>query len=97
MARTKKTGSLSEQVDTKYPGYVSEVAGLSVTQLEKRIADMQKTLEDAAIFKEEKNGEAIKSLREQLKDLNADYSDVKKAVVLKTKFCVTLIREKGGQ
>lgn len=95
--KLQKNGSLLEKVDSKYPGYSSEVLGLNVPQLEKRISDMQKALEDAAIFKEEKNGEAIKSLREQLKELNADYNEVKKAVALKTKLLVQLVREKGGQ
>ena len=96
MAKANKTGSLLEKVDSKYPGFADEVGGLSVQQLEKRIADMQKTLEDAVIFQDEKNGGEIESLSAQLKDLKADLSEVKKAVALKTKYCVKLIREKGG-
>ncbi len=88
--------TLMEKVDEKYPNYSQEVVGLSVQQLEKRIADMQKALEDAAQFQENKNGEALRTLASQLKDLRADYGDVKKAVVLKTKLLVSLVREKGG-
>ena len=88
--------TIMEKVDEKYPNYSSEVLGLTVQQLDQRIAGLQKGLEEAAQFKEEKNGEAIKSLKEQLKDLNADYSEVAKAVVLKTKLLVSLVKEKGG-
>lgn len=94
--KPKAPKTLADKVENKYPGYPAEVIGLSVQQLEKRIADMQKGLEDAANFQEEKNGEAIRSLGAQLKDLKDDYNDVKKAVVLKTKFLVSLVREKGG-
>lgn len=97
MARApRKTKSLLEKIDEKYPEYAGEVMGLDVAGLDKRIAELQKTLEDAAQFQEEKNGEAMKKLSADLKDLRADYGDVKKAVALKTKFLVSLVREKGG-
>jgi hypothetical protein len=99
MAKGRKSSgpkSLQEKVDDKYPQYSAEVMGLSVPQLDQRIAELQKTLEDAVQFQEEKNGEAMKSLAAQLKDLRADLSEVKKAVSLKTKYLVSLVREKGG-
>lgn len=99
MAKGRKPAgpkTLQEKVDAKYPKYSGEVMGLSVAQLDQRIAELQKTLEDAAQFQEEKNGEAMKTLAAQLKDLRADYGDAKKAVVLKTKYLVSLVREKGG-
>lgn len=100
MKKAKKSRgpkSLQEKVDEKYPEYSGEVMGLSVQQLDQRIAELQKTLEDAAQFQEEKNGEAIKGLQAQLKDLKDDYNEVKKAVALKTKYLVSLVREKGGK
>src|SRR5258708_7792475 len=97
MAKGKRSPkSLQEKVDEKYPQYSGEVMGLGVPQLDQRIAELRKTLDDAAQFQEEKNGEAMKSLAAQLKDLRADYGDVKKAVALKTKYLVSLVREKGG-
>lgn len=92
--RTAKT--LMEKVDEKYPNYSQEVMGLSVEQLDKRIVEMQKTLEDSENHKEEKQGEALKKLKEDMKTINGPYADVKKAVALKTKFLVSLVREKGG-
>lgn len=94
--KSRKPVTILEKIDVAYPEYAGEVLGENILQLEKRIADLQKGLQDAADFKEEKNGEAIKSLKEQLKDLNADYTEVRNAVVLKTKFLVSLVREKGG-
>lgn len=97
MAKGKRSPkSLQEKVDDKYPQYSAEVMGLSVPQLDQRIATLQKTLEDAVQFQEEKNGEALKSLAAQLKDLKADLGDVRKAVALKTKYLVSLVKEKGG-
>lgn len=99
MAKGRKPSgpkSLQEKVDDKYPQYSGEVMGLNIQQLDQRIASLQKELEKAAEFHEEKNGEAVKSMQAQLKDLKADYGDVKKAVVLKTKYLVSLVREKGG-
>lgn len=96
MAKRKKTGSLLERVDEKYPGYAGEVVGLSVQQLDQRIADMQKTLEDSETHRDEKFGEELASLKAKAAEINGSYNDVKKAVALKTKFLVSLIREKGG-
>ena len=100
MAKGRKSSgpkTLQEKVDAKYPQYSAEVMGLSVPQLDQRIATLQKTLEDAVQFQEEKNGEALKSLAAQLKDLKADLGDVRKAVALKTKYLVSLVKEKGGE
>lgn len=99
MAKERKSSgpkTLQEKVDSKYPKYSAEVMGLSVPQLDQRIATLQKTLEDAVQFQEEKNGEALKSLAAQLKDLKADLGDTRKAVALKTKYLVSLVKEKGG-
>jgi hypothetical protein len=89
--------TLLEKVDEKYPNYSQEVLGLSVPQLDQRIAELQKTLEDSEQHREEKQGEALRSLKEELKSINGPYNDVKKAVALKTKLLVSLVREKGGK
>jgi len=99
MAKGKRPAgpkTLQEKVDDKYEGYSAEVMGLSVPQLDQRIAGLQKTLEEAVQFQEDKNGEALASLSAQLKDLRSDLGDVRKAVALKTKYLVSLVKEKGG-
>ena len=97
MARkSRKPKTLLEKVDVEFPGFAEEVLGSNVAQLEKRISDMQKELQDAADFQEDKRGEEIKNLTAELKEAKAPYNEVKKAVGLKTKFLVSLIREKGG-
>lgn len=95
--KPRKPNTLLEKIESEFPDFQSEVVGLPVQQLEKRIADMQKELQDAADFQEEKRGEEIRNLAAELKEARGPFTDVKKAVGLKTKYLVTLIREKGGQ
>jgi hypothetical protein len=94
--KLRKPKTLVEKIEAEYPDFQSEVVGLPIPQLEKRIADMQKELQDAADFQEEKRGEEIQNLVNELKEARGPFTDVKKAVSLKTKYLVTLIREKGG-
>lgn len=100
MAKGKRAAgpkTLQEKVDAKHEGYSAEVMGLSIPQLDQRIAELQKALEDSETHKEEKQGEALRGLKEELKSINGPYSDVRKAVALKTKYLVSLVREKGGK
>jgi hypothetical protein len=96
MKKARKPRTLVEKIESEFPDFQSEVVGLDVGKLEKRIADMQKELQDAADFQEEKRGEEIRNLAAELKEARGPYNDVKSAVSLKTKYLVTLIREKGG-
>jgi hypothetical protein len=96
MKKSRKPKTLLEKIETEFPEFQSEVVGLDIKQLDQRIADMQKELQDAADFQEEKRGEEIQNLVNELKEARGPYNDVKKAVGLKTKYLVSLIREKGG-
>lgn len=91
----KTTKTLMEKVDEKFPTYSSEVLGLSVQQLEQRIVNLQKQLQDSETHKEE--NKELQSLSEKRSELLGPYRDVKSAVALKTKYLVSLIKEKGGQ
>ena len=86
--------SLTETVQSEYPEFADEVLALNVEQLEKRIANYQKELADSEEHKA--NNEVLKSVKAQYDELKGPYEDVKKAVKLKTKYLVSLIREKGG-
>lgn len=98
MAKGKKgpraPKTLMEKLDSQFPGFVDEVSGLSVQALEKKVADYQKSLEDSENHKSA--NEPLRVAREQLKELNAPYSEVRKAIGLKTKYLIQTIREKGG-
>lgn len=92
--KPRKPKTLLEKVDVEYPGFAEEVLGLNVQQLDKRIADMQKELEKSEQHKAE--NQDLRDTSASLEQLRGPYKDVKKAVGLKTKFLVSLIREKGG-
>lgn len=82
----------------KLPGgkeFKEEVDRLSIPQLEARIANMQKQLEDSEKHKEE--NVPLQNAKAEVKELSGPYNDVKKAVKTKTKYIIALIREKGGQ
>lgn len=75
--------------------FEGEVLGLSVKQLEDRIANLQKELDKSEEHKKE--NEALKDAKYEVSIIEGPYSDVKKAVQIKTKFLIELIKEKGGQ
>lgn len=82
----------------KLPGgeeFESAVLGLSVEQLKARIAQMQKDLDESEEHKLANN--ALADLKSQVSTIEGPYNDVKKAVKIKTKFLIELIKEKGGQ
>lgn len=70
---------------------------LSVDELKARIAQMQSDLNDSEADKEEKVMEEVKLLRGQANELLAPYNDVKKAVKIKTKYILELIKDRKGQ
>ena len=82
----------------KLPGgqeFKEEVDRLSIQQLEARISRMQKDLDDSEEHK--KNNEALNKVKNEKAELEGPYNDVKKAVKIKTKYIIELIKEKGGQ
>jgi DNA repair exonuclease SbcCD ATPase subunit len=83
-----------DKLHDKYPGFLDEVLGLSIDELEKKIFAYAKELESSE--QHLKENEDVKRLQEQLKEAKASYNEVKKAIKLKTKYCFKLIREKGG-
>jgi hypothetical protein len=93
---TKEQPTLLTKIDKLFPTYANEVMKLNVPDLDVRIANLQKGIEDAEQFRDQQSGEEIKQLRARLKELNADFTEVKKENGLKTKFLISLVREKGG-
>ncbi|NJO48297.1 MAG: hypothetical protein HC840_01115 [Leptolyngbyaceae cyanobacterium RM2_2_4] len=81
----------------KLPGgeeFEGEVLGLSVEQLKNRIAQMQKDLDESEEHK--KDNQALADAKSEVAMIEGPYNDVKKAVKVKTKFLIELIKEKGG-
>lgn len=82
----------------KLPGgeeFIETVDALSVEQLEARIAQMQKDLDDSEAHREENT--VLNNLKGQVSEISGPYNDIKKAVKLKTSYIIALIKEKGGQ
>ena len=75
--------------------FVSEVEGLSVEQLEKRLSDLAKGLESNARAKNDDTG--LEDARATVRELSGPYNDTAKAVRLRTKFVIELIGVKGGK
>lgn len=75
--------------------FKEEVDALSVAVLEARITRMQKDLDESEEHK--KDNIPLNTAKEEVKELSGPYNDVKKAVKLKTKYIIELIKEKGGQ
>lgn len=81
------------KVQKEYPDFCSEVDKLDAGALKARIVGLQQALEESEAHKEA--NEALQQAREALKELSGPYRDVKKAVKLKTKYILDLIKERG--
>lgn len=87
--------SLEEKVQADYPEFVEEVQGLSVDQMETRLSNLAKNAEDVSDAKQ--NDEELKDARSKVSNLDAPYRDAKKAIRMKSRYIIKLIREKGGK
>lgn len=82
----------------KLPGgkeFKEEVDRLQVPALKERVVQLQKGLDESRIHKEE--NVALRNAKDEVAELNGPYSDVEKAVKVKTKYIIELMKEKGGQ
>lgn len=82
----------------KLPGgkeFKEEVDTLGIDALEERIVNLQKGLDESRAHKEE--NVALKNAKDEVAELSGPYNDVEKAVKIKTKYIIELIKEKGGQ
>lgn len=71
-----------------------EVWGQTTSQLEDRIATLQKQLDESEEHKSE--NVALRDAKYEVSIIEGPYNDVKKAVKVKTKFLIELIKDKGG-
>lgn len=92
MARPKK--SVQEKVQEDMPEFASEVAGLSVGDLNNRLAKLAKDSE--ANEQAQEDDEGLEKARAEASELAAPYRDAKKAIRLRSRYIIALINEKGG-
>lgn len=91
----KQPKTLREKTEKEYPDFVKEVDGLNIQDMEKRISNYAKALEDSEQHKEDNT--VLASAHAEVAELMGPYKDVKKAVKVKTRYLIQQIREKGGQ
>lgn len=91
MARTKK--SVQVVVQEEFPEFASEVAVLDETNLNNRLAGLAKALEQSETAKED--DEALEDAKELATELGAPYKDAKKAIRVKSKYIIALLKERG--
>lgn len=92
MGRPKQT--LSEKVHKEMPEFAGEVAGLSVDDLNGRLATLAKASEENSQMKEE--DDRLEEAQREAKELAAPYKDAEKAIRTKSRYIISLIKEKGG-
>lgn len=90
---SKSKVSLEDKVKKDNPEFVSEVASLSVQELDKRLSDLAKGAEDIRDARDA--DEDYQNVKEQVKEMGAPYRDSLKAVTLKTRYIISLIKEKS--
>jgi hypothetical protein len=92
MGRPKKDIRIT--VQKQFPEFPEVVDGLSIDELEKKISTYAKeseTIEDA-----KEADEGLQEAKDQVAELSGPYKDAKKAVRLKIKYLIQLLKDKGG-
>lgn len=92
MAKQKKP--IKTVVQELYPDFAGDVDGLTVDALEKRLNMYAKRAEEIEEAKEQ--DEELEKTRDLLTELAAPYRDGKKEVRFKSRYLISLIKEKGG-
>lgn len=84
---------MKEKIQKLYPDFVNEVDTLTSDQLKARIVAYQQQLEESETHKEA--NESLLDARNEVNMLAGPYRDVKKAIGLKTKYIIELLKEKA--
>lgn len=77
------------------PELVDECASLSVEQLDARLAQCAKDSQAADELKEADM--TYQSMKEALQEMGAPHRDAKKAIKLRSRYLIALIKERGGK
>jgi len=85
---------LNARLQKDNPEFISEVEKLDVMALEKRLSDLAKDAEEVEDAKDA--DEALEQARAQAIELAAPYRDAKKAIRMKMRYVINLIKDKGG-
>lgn len=86
--------NVMQKVQKEMPEFTAETAGLSVDQLNARLAQLAKDGEGVEEAKE--SDEALEDAKDTVSACSGPYRDAKKAIRLKQRYIIGLIKEKGG-
>jgi hypothetical protein len=90
----KREKTFAEKVQEIDGAFTSEVDGMSVQQLEGRLSMYAKAAQVNSEAQEADDD--LKQLKAEAKEAGAPYRDLSKALKMKNKYIVQLIRAKGG-
>lgn len=82
--------SIKQKTEKEMPEFVAEVSGLSLQDLDARLAQLAKDIQEVKDSRDA--DEDLQSLRDQVKIAAAPYSDAKKALQQKTSYIIELIK-----
>lgn len=92
MSRNKK--SLEVKVQEEMPEFVSEVSSLDSEALNLRLSQLAKDIDEVERAQDE--DVALEEARKTASELAAPYKDSKKALRLKGKYIISLLKSRGN-
>ena len=92
MGKDKK--NVQEVMSKENPEFVEACQGLSVDELDARLAQLAK--DSQAVSESKDSDEALEQAQAEATALGAPYRDAKKAISLKSRYLIALIKERGG-
>lgn len=87
--------TVQEKVESEFPDFATEAVSLSPSEIDARILKMQKELEYSELAKEEDN--ELNDAKTLARELGAPYREVKRAVNLKTRYLIALLKAKAKE
>jgi hypothetical protein len=93
MEDSKKQDLFDKLTKKLAESFVDEVRGLDEKSLRDRVVTLSKELED--VRDEQKEDKTLNALKEQLKDLNGGYNDLKKEKTNRLKYLILTLENRG--
>jgi uncharacterized coiled-coil DUF342 family protein len=90
----RKPTDIVTKVQEEFPEFSDVVQGLSINELEQKVAVYAKEFEKTCESLD--SNEKIAQAREGLAEMVAPYRDTKRAIRMKIKYLIAMIKEKGG-
>ncbi len=93
MSKPKK--SLEQTIRDDMPEFAEEVQGITEVELNERLAQLAKDAE--AVNDAQDADEDLQEARDKASQLNAPYVDSKKAVRLRSRYIILLLKQRKGE